>query len=297
VFIADRYTDRGKWMDGWESRRRRGPGHDWCILALGARGVIDGFDIDTRFFDGNHPAFASVEGLLAAPDASLSDLSAAEWQELLSEVPLSASCQNLFAAQPRGEVNYLRLNIYPDGGVARFRSYGRVSPDWRLRRVDEQAAQHVSNDDVDLAALLNGACPLACSNAHFSPMHQALMPGRAADMGAGWETRRRRGPGHDWLVVALGARGVPRVVEVDTQHFKGNYPARCSVDVLDQRGAARITELIASEAWQTLLPEMKLDADMRHFFRDLPELSATHVRLNLYPDGGVSRLRVWGRPL
>jgi allantoicase len=151
---------------------------------------------------------------------------------------------------------------------------------------------------VDLAAALNGARPLACSDARFSPMHHVLLPGRAADMGGGWETRRRRGPPeHDWLIIELGARGMPQLIEIDTAHFKGNYPESCSIDSIDVpgHGAVRTTELIASEAWRPALPRTHLSAYTRHFFVALPPLPATHLRVNFYPAGGIRRLRVWGK--
>jgi allantoicase len=205
------------------------------------------------------------------------------------------NAQNLFVANAGSAVTHLRLNIFPDGGVARFRAYGKVSAAWAAPELDEATATHVPAGCVNLAALENGALALACSDAHFGGMNNLLLPGRAINMGSGWETRRRRGPGSDWIVIRLGARGTPRALEVDTNHFKGNFPDRCAVDVIDAEGA-RPTDLLESSAWQPLLAETKLAADTRHFFtRELLAHSpATHVRLRIFPDGGVSRLRVWG---
>jgi allantoicase len=295
VYISGKYTDRGKWMDGWESRRRREPGHDFCILELGARGRVLGFDIDTQHFVGNQPAFASVEGLSAPSGTAAEVLLLSSWTELLAPSPLLPDAQNLFAASTSPVVTHLRLNIFPDGGVARFRAFGKVEPTWAKAEHDAATRAHVAADRVDLVALQNGGVALACSDAHFGPMNNLLLPDRAADMGGGWETRRRRAPGHDWVVIQLGARGVPEVVEVDTHHFKGNFPASCSIDLLDAPGA-RVTDVIASTAWVPALLETRLEADKRHFFRDsLQGVPASHVRLNIFPDGGVSRLRVWGR--
>ena len=295
VFIAGKYTERGKWMDGWESRRKRGPGHDWCLLELGVPGSLLAFDIDTQHFSGNHPAFASVEGVSAPRGTPLPELLHGAFRELLPQVPLLPNSQNLFVAHAGPIVSHLRLNIFPDGGVARFRAYGNVSPAWAVPELDSLAAEHVPAGCFNLAALENGALALACSDAHFGGMNNLLLPGRAENMGSGWETRRRRGPGSDWILIRLGARGTPRVLEVDTNHFKGNFPDRCAVEVIDAPGA-RPTELIESDAWQPLLSESKLAADTRHFFaRELLANSpATHVRLRIFPDGGVSRLRVWG---
>jgi len=295
VFVPGKYTERGKWMDGWESRRKRGAGHDYCLLRLGVAGEVLAFDIDTSHFIGNHPAFASIDGLLAEADTSPSELLQRPFRELLPQAPLLPGSQNLFIAAPGGVTSHVRLNIFPDGGVARLRVYGRVAATWKPPVFDAATQQHVHAGCFDLAALENGALALACSDAHFGGMNNLLLPGRASNMGSGWETRRRRGPGHDWIVIRLGARGTPQWVEVDTNHFKGNFPDRCTLEGIDAEGAPP-TELLSSSAWQPLLAETKLSADTRHFFG--PELLTrrplSHVRLTIFPDGGVSRLRVWG---
>jgi allantoicase len=306
VFIDGRYTDRGKWMDGWESRRRRGPRPgpdgdcDWCVLELGAPGEALGFDVDTNHFLGNHPPFASIDGLAAPADTPLAELAArTDWIELLPQSPLRPGSQNLFAAIARAPVSHVRLKIFPDGGVARLRVFGRVAALWQAARVaaDPDTAAHVAPDAVDLAAVRNGGLALACSDAFFGPMNNLLLPGRSADMSGGWETRRRRGPGHDWILIKLGAPGTVDVLEVDTNHFKGNYPDRCAVDAI-AASDARITDLIASPKWVPILPETKLRAHERHFFATSATATAgpaTHLRLSIFPDGGVSRLRAWGR--
>ncbi|MCA8942308.1 MAG: allantoicase [Planctomycetes bacterium] len=291
VFLPDEYTEHGKWMDGWESRRKRGPGHDWCVLRLGASGVIRGVDIDTAHFLGNHPPFASLDATRADGDA----LESATWTEVLPQSPLRAGSQNLFAVLDPRAYTHVRLNIFPDGGVARLRVYGDVEPAWRAVD-DELARRHVARGDVDLAALHNGGLALACSDMFFGSMNHLIAPGRAANMGEGWETRRRRGPGHDWIVVRLGGRGSVHVVELDTNHFKGNFPDRCRLEGIDAAGA-RTTDLIAHDGWRTILDEMKMQADERRFLRDeiVERGPFTHVRLSVYPDGGVSRMRVFGQ--
>lgn len=295
VFVEGKFTDRGKWMDGWESRRRRGPGHDWCILELGVKGTIVGFDIDTNHFLGNHPPFASVDGVQAPRAASLDELRRLSWTELLAQAPLRPGSQNLFSAAPSEPVSHVRLNIYPDGGVARFRVFGTASAEWDRVDPDAETRPRLSGDWVELAAATHGGLALACSDAFFGPMNNLLLPGRAENMGGGWETRRKRAPGHDWIVVRLGARGIPGLIEVDTNHFKGNYPDRCSIDGIDAPGAS-ISELVGSPNWRTLLGQVPLSAHTRHFFdRELDSREpVSHVRLNIFPDGGVSRLRVWG---
>jgi allantoicase len=280
IFIPDKYTDRGKWMDGWESRRKRGPGNDWCIVKLGLPGTIHGFDIDTNHFLGNHPPFASVDACELAGDPD----DHARWEEILPKSPLQPGSQNLFEIVATKRYTHLRLQIYPDGGVARFRVYGEVSVDW---------AKFPPGTLVDLAAVQNGGKVVTCNDMFFSPKDNLIMPGRGVNMGDGWETRRKRQlPGFDWCVLALGHRGRVRKIELDTAHFKGNYPDRASVEALD----GKLPDDPSRAAWKPLLPEQKLQADHQHSYEKelLDAGPATHVKLNIIPDGGVSRLRVWG---
>ncbi|MEY2545394.1 MAG: allantoicase [Verrucomicrobiota bacterium] len=284
IFIADKYTERGKWMDGWESRRRRTPGNDWCAVRLGLRGIIRKIDIDTNHFLGNHPPFASLDAL-SISDKFPTDIAAVEklsWISVLEKSPLNPGSQNLFELTNDQAWTHVRLNIFPDGGVARLRVYGIVVPDWSKVKPDEI---------VDLAAIENGGVPLACSDMFFSSMQNLIMPGRAENMGDGWETKRRRGPGHDWIILKLGRAGSIKKIEVDTNHFKGNFPGSCSID-----GCTSADSDLTNARWTEILPQTKLEADKRHFFeRELRKIDkCTHVRLNIYPDGGVSRLRVWG---
>jgi len=287
IFIADKYTDRGKWMDGWETRRRRTPGHDWCVIQLGLRGIIKQVDIDTNHFLGNHPPFASLDAACLTnglPD----EIDTLSWTPILDKISLNPGSQNLFAITSDQTWTHVRLNIFPDGGVARLRVYGIVVPDWNKVKRGEL---------VDLAAVENGGVPLACSDMFFSSMTNLIMPGRSENMGDGWETKRRRGPGHDWIILKLGLPGTVRKIEVDTHHFKGNYPDTCSIEGCVAPGA--VTEDLATAQWREILPRTKLQADTRHFFeRELAVIdNCTHVRLNIYPDGGLSRLRVWGSPV
>ena len=289
IFIPDKYTERGKWMDGWETRRRRTPGHDWCVVRLGLRGIMRQVDIDTNHFLGNHPPFASLDALCLTNDLP-DEVTVAEslpWALVLAQSPLNPGAQNLFHIRNLETWTHVRLNIFPDGGVARLRIYGIVVPDW---------SKHQTNELVDLAAIENGGVALACSDMFFSSMNNLIMPGRAENMSDGWETKRRRGPGHDWIILKLGRAGSIRKVEVDTNHFKGNYPDTCSLDVCVEPDAPTDEMTDAGIRWQEVLPKTKLQADTQHFFEReiLPNERCTHVRLNIYPDGGVSRLRVWG---
>ena len=277
VWKEHEYTDRGKWMDGWESRRKRVPGHDFAIVRLGLRGVVRSVIVDTAFFRGNFPESCSIDAVSMRGDAPLEALLQADWRELLPRSPLQGDQQNVFAVHSSVAVSHVRLNIFPDGGVARLRVLGEVVPEWRL-------AGGLGNE-IDLAAAENGAQVLTCSDMFFGPKHNLIMPGRAHNMSDGWETKRRRGPGHDWVVVRLATEGQIRRIEVDTNHFKGNYPDTASIE-----GSSD------GENWTELLPRTKLQAHTRHFFIDelLTGGPFTHVRVNVFPDGGVSRLRVWG---
>jgi len=278
VWKEHEYTDRGKWMDGWESRRKRVPGHDFAIVRLGLPGVIDGVVVDTSYFRGNYPAQCSIEACSMRPETDVETLlsEATDWTEILPQSDLQGDSENLFEVDCRYAFTHLRFHIYPDGGVARLRVHGQVVPDWRR-------AGTLANEQ-DLAAVENGGDVLECSDMFFGPKHNLIMPGRAHNMSDGWETRRRRGPGHDWVVVQLATEGVVRRVEVDTNHFKGNFPDTCSLEARRD----------ADGEWFELLPRTKLLAHTRHLFID--ELTSvgpvSQVRLNVYPDGGVSRLRV-----
>lgn len=289
IFIADKYTDRGKWMDGWESRRKRTPGHDWCILQLGASGIIKGLDIDTNFFLGNHPPFASVEVCNVEGNPSndylLSDK--VKWTEILTKSHLDPGSQNFFEINNNEIWTHLRLNIYPDGGVARLKVYGEVYKNWSLIKQD---------DITDLAAAKNGAKSVLCNDMFFSHMDNLIMPGRGVNMGDGWETKRNRTPNNrDWVIVKLAHKGQIARIIVDTCHFKGNYPDTCSIEGINVEGS-NIDFSSTDLKWTEILPKVKLQADHEHYFeKEIVSKDAfTHIRLNIFPDGGVSRLRLFG---
>ena len=286
VWIPDKYDDHGKWMDGWESRRKRTPGHDWCLIRLGVPGVVRGVDIDTAHFTGNYPPEAMLEGCRSAEEPGAD----AEWTTLVPRCALGSSCNNFAASVSAAPVNWLRLNIYPDGGVARLRIYGEPVVDW-----DAVAGDSV----VELSSLKNGGRIVGYNDAHYGDVAALLSTGRGRTMGDGWETRRRREPGHDWIVIALGHRGVIERIEVDTAHFKGNFPDRCSVQGAVAAGNSDEALLDVASGWTFLLEQNKLEADSIHVFDAVALTSAgpvDTVRLNIHPDGGVSRFRVFGRP-
>lgn len=291
IFIPDKYTEWGKWMDGWESRRRRSPRlnepYDWCLIKLGVAGVIRGVVVDTSHFRGNFPSHCVLEACAVDGNADVAHLTgpATVWHEILPLSALAGDSQNRFAITHTERVTHLRFKIYPDGGVARLRVLGDVLPDWDALRK--------RSSEIDLAAAQHGGAVLAASDMFFGHRHNLIMPGRALDMSDGWETRRRRGPGHDWCIIKLGAAGTIQRVAVDTWRFKGNYPESCSLEVCRAEANADIMSL----EWREILPVTKLQAHTRHVFADeLADAGAvTHARFNIYPDGGVSRLRLYGR--
>ncbi len=297
IFIDGKYTDRGKWMDGWESRRKRTAGHDWCIIKLGTSGIIRGLDIDTNFFLGNHPPFASVEAcsIIGAPTAKSLQSAKTKWTEILPKSPLQPGSQNFFEIPSEKIWTHLRLNIFPDGGVARLKVYGEVYKNWSLVKPHEL---------VDLAAAVNGAQSVLCNDMFFSHMDNLIMPGRGVNMGDGWETKRNRTPGNrDWVIVKLAHKGEIKKILVDTSHFKGNYPDTCSIEginlsdlLLPEKGAGAIDLNSSDLKWTEILPAVKLQADFEHFFENqiTDRGHFTHIRLNIFPDGGISRLRLFG---
>ena len=285
VFVADKYDDNGKWMDGWESRRKREPGHDYCVVKLGIPGVVRGFDIDTSHFTGNFPPHASIDACISQEENPGDE---ANWQELLGKVGLEGDSHHFLAVDDDAAYTHLRLNIFPDGGVARLRVYGEVRPN---------RAELEDGEIIDLLALENGGRALLCNDEHFGSMHNLNVSGRGVNMGDGWETARRRVPGNDWVILALGFPGIIEKVEIDTAHFKGNYPDRAAIQTALLTDASLDNIELASENWSTLLPESKLDMDQQHYFTDklVKTGVVSHVRLSIFPDGGVSRLRLFGR--
>jgi allantoicase len=256
IFIEGKYTDLGKWMDGWETRRRRRPRldekFDWCVIRLGLSGIIHGVVVDTSFFRGNFPSHCSIEACTVGGQPDVQQLLGVEteWTEILPQLELEGDSQNAFAINYIQRVTHLRLKIYPDGGVARLRVFGVVVPDWEhLRR---------RNSELDLAAVEHGGTVLTASDMFFGHKHNLIMPGRAQDMSDGWETKRRRGEGYDWCIVKLGNAGNISRIEVDTAHFKGNYPESCSIEAGNN---TNLDEIV----WQELLPNVKLQAHTARF--------------------------------
>jgi len=283
--VVGAFGPKGKLYDGWETRRRREAGFDWAIVRLGAAGIVHGVVVDTAFFRGNYPPEISVEATSVEGYPSPAELQAAAWETIVARSPAEGDTENPYQVTDRRRWTHVRLCIYPDGGVARFRVHGEVVPDPRFLV-----------GTVDLVAMENGGRLVSCSDAFYSSPSNLILPGRARVMGDGWENARRRGPGNDFAVFALAAPGAIRHVEVDTSYFVGNAPGWVRVSALD----ARTAKLDEDDAWQEVLPRTAVQPDTRHRYRPGPAglspvpPAATHVRLDVFPDGGLARFRVHG---
>ncbi|RLN06023.1 hypothetical protein BBJ28_00004481 [Nothophytophthora sp. Chile5] len=341
VFVADKFTSFGKWMDGWESRRKRTPGHDWCVLALGLRGAVDVVDVDTAFFTGNNAPRVSIQAAQLPSDSAalqvltakatteramgtcasptdlqlIEQLNSQDWTEIVPPTLLGAGYEetrhNLLRVPPskRGPWTHLRINMFPDGGIARLRAYGVVVMDWT--RVP-------GSQLLDLVSVAHGGRVVAFNDAHYGHPRNLMAPGRSKTMADGWETARKATrpavlkadpktglldvPGKDWVVLKLGHMGVIQQIEVDTNHFKGNFPESCVVygtRFHGQDGDEAVLKEGAVE-WEVVLPRVKLEAHKQHLFSvadgnvQLVPAGVNYVKLEMFPDGGISRLRLFG---
>jgi allantoicase len=281
VFIIDKYDDHGKWMDGWESRRKRVAGYDWCVVKLGVRGKVEGVEIDTSFFTGNFPPEASLEA--ANVESEVDDNTV--WTQILAKTPLEGDKKHWFKLGSNETYSHVRLNIFPDGGVARLRVFGTPDVNWGRGKL------------VNLAALECGAKALAWSDSHYGDANKMFSPSKSQNMGDGWETRRRREEGNDWLVFKLAHAGEVEAVLADTAFFKGNYPDGFSLRGVMIEGELSLNDIEATSAnWPEMLGRSKLSADNIHEFDRLNSVGIiNHVRVDIYPDGGISRLKLFGK--
>ncbi|MCF6220769.1 MAG: allantoicase [Robiginitomaculum sp.] len=291
VFIAGKYDDNGKWMDGWESRRKRIEGHDWAVIKLGRSGIISGFEVDTSHFTGNFPPFCSIEVARSDADIPGDD----DWHEVVAKSALQGDSQHYYAVDSEEIWTHIRLHIYPDGGVARLRVYGQVFIDW-------DNFDH--SKTIDLAALEYGGRAVYANDAHFGVPENLIAPGKGVNMGDGWETKRRLeravdpdywAKAHDFAILELGHRGAIERIVIDTAYFKGNFPDRVSIQAANLNGLSDADIIDGSKDWPELLGTQKMTADSEHEFKIAGAMPITHVRLNIYPDGGVSRLRLFGK--
>lgn len=284
IFKPGVYDDHGKWMDGWETGRRRTGGHDHAVIRLGVPGRVRMVDVDTSFFTGNYPPAVSLEGCRSTAAVPADT----EWKPIMPMTSIGGNAHHLIAVDDCDIVTHVRLHIHPDGGVARLRLYGEVHHDWNADNRD---------DVVDLAALVHGGTIVTCSNAHYGNPQDILAPGPGVNMSDGWETARRRVPGHEWIIVALGHVGTIEQIVVDTTHNHGNFPHECSASAALVDPAAP-PDVVANQAmfWPELLDTRPLTANAVHELDGLADLGPlSHVRFNIHPDGGISRLHVMGR--
>ncbi|MEW2444483.1 allantoicase [Micromonospora marina] len=280
TFQPRTFAAKGQVYDGWETRRRRDRGADHAVVRLGLPGVARLLVVDTSFFTGNYPPLAAVDGCALGGHPGPAELARASWVPLLGRSPLAGDSLNTFPVEVPYHLTHVRLTIFPDGGVARLRVHGDVVPDPALLP-----------EVLDLAAAEHGGRVTACSDRFYGTPQNLLAPGPARFMGEGWETARRRDDGNDWVLVRLGLPGTVRYLDLDTSHFKGNAPGSAAVHGVD----ARHGDPDDPDAWFPLLAETPLRPDTRHRFPVTGARTATHVRLDIFPDGGMARLRVIGR--
>ncbi|WP_067169011.1 allantoicase [Microtetraspora niveoalba] len=273
AFRAHTFGPKGQVYDGWETRRRREPGHDWALIRLGLPGVIRGVVIDTAWFTGNYPPHASVEATAVDGHPTIGELEAADWVEIVPKQALKGDAEHFFEVADERRRTHVRLNMFPDGGIARLRVHGEVEPD--LTPYDGLS--------LDLAALANGALVVGCSDEFYSSPNNAIAPGLARHQAEGWETARRRDGGNDWLLIRLAGAGVVELAEIDTTNLVHNAP-----------GAVSISGTADGETWFELLPRTRLLPDTPHRFRIAGAPVATHVRIDVHPDGGLARVRLLG---
>ena len=283
VFKDGLFDKHGKWMDGWETRRRRSKGYDYLVLKLGKPGKIFDIDIDTSHFNGNQPTHASLEGCFSRSKPNKKT----KWTRLLGKKKLGPNKNHNFKSQNKSTFNYIRLNIFPDGGVARLRLYGKIEIDKKT----------INNKNINLTSVLNGASIVGCNNEHFGRAENIIAPGKGKNMGDGWETRRSRGKNFDWLIIKFGKPGLIKKLEIDTHHFKGNYPDSCSIQTaIINKDLSNNLIVKNSKNWKFILNKSKLSAHKKHVFKKflIKRNKENYLKINIYPDGGISRIRAFG---
>ncbi len=284
IFKEGIFDKNGKWMDGWETRRKRTHGHDFIILKLGKPGIIKKIDVNTSYFNGNQPSMVSIEGAYS----NSNKIKRLRWISILSKKKVKANSHHFFSVKNNKVFTHIKFNIFPDGGVARLRLYGTIAKSNKLK-----------NKKINLASLLDGASVIACNNEHFGKAENVLAPGKAKNMGDGWETRRRRGKGNDWLIINSIDGNFIDKIEISTHHFKGNYPSYCSLQAtyLPSKNSKQIVN--SSNKWKYLLKNTKLSANKTHKFTNslMKKEKINYIKINIFPDGGISRFRIFGKKI
>tara|TARA_Y100001970_G_scaffold270603_1_gene364708 strand:+ start:194 stop:1186 length:993 start_codon:yes stop_codon:yes gene_type:complete len=285
VYKEGVFDKHGKWMDGWETRRKRSNGHDFLILKFGKPGLIKKIDIDTSYFSGNHPNQVSLQACISNKKIPTKNT---KWVTIVKKSKTKANSHHFFDIKNQNYFTHVKLNIFPDGGVARLRIYGKM-------KIKNKIEKKIQN----LTSILNGSVPIACNNEHFGRAENILAPGIGKNMGDGWETRRSRGKNFDWIIIKCSSPGVFNKIQLDTHHFKGNYPDKCSIQ------ASYITKKTSeknivkkSKRWPYILDKVKLFAHKKHNFKNkkMKNKKVNYIRINIFPDGGISRIRVFGKP-
>jgi len=283
VFKEGVFDKHGKWMDGWETRRKRFKSHDYLIIKLGKPGKINKVDIDTSYFSGNQPSKISLEACFSKKKLPSKN---SKWVTILKKKSTKANSHHFFIIKNKSVFTHIKLNIYPDGGVARIRIYGSI-----------QTKKKFGNKTINLTSVLNGATPIACNNEHFGRAENILAPGTGKNMGDGWETKRSRGKNFDWLILKCATAGKINKIQIDTHHFKGNYPNKCSLQAayLNAKISGK-TIVNSSKKWKLLLNKAKLHAHKKHNFHNklMKNKKINYIRINIFPDGGISRIRAFG---
>ena len=283
IFKEGVFDNNGKWMDGWETRRKRIPGNDFIIIKLGKPGKIEDILIDTSFFNGNQPEFASLDGCYTNKPSNKTI-----WENILKKKKLQPNKKHYFTSNSKNTFNFVRLNIFPDGGVARLKLFGNI----------DLSKEKLPTNTFNLASVLNGSKIIACSDEHFGRAENLLSPGKSKNMGNGWETKRRRGSGYDWVIVKLGRQGLISHFEINTHYFKGNYPSHFSIQASLSSNNLDVKKIVKeSIKWKPLLTNIKLKPNNTLIVKNNIKYSQyiNLIKLNIYPDGGISRFRVFGK--
>ena len=284
VFKEGLFDKNGKWMDGWETRRKRIFGHDFLIIKLGKPGSINKVDVDTSYFNGNQPFMISLEG----SNSQSKNIRNLKWKTIIGKKKTKPNSHHLFKTSTKSVFTHIKLNIFPDGGVARLRLYGNISGE----------NNNFRNKSTNLASLLNGASVIACNNEHFGKAENILAPGKAKNMGDGWETRRRRDKGFDWLILkSISGKKIDKI-EISTHHFKGNFPSHCSIQATFIPKKISPTSIVKnSNKWKFLMEKVKLFPNKTHKFKNklMKDNKINFIKINIFPDGGISRFKIFGK--
>ena len=284
IFKEGVFDKHGKWMDGWETRRKRNKGYDFLILKLGKPGKIHKVDIDTSYFNGNQPNKVSLEACFSKKKSFDKK---SKWITILNKKTTKPNSHHFFNIINKSIFTHIKLNIFPDGGVARLRVYGTMN-----------IKKNFNKKIINFTSILNGATPIACNNEHFGRAENVLAPGTGKNMGDGWETRRSRGKNFDWLILKCATQGIINKIQIDTHHFKGNYPDKCSIQATYLNDKISSKSIVnESKKWKLLLDKVKLYAHRKHNFQNklMRNKKINYIKINIFPDGGISRIRLFGK--